>query len=426
MRLGRGVVEAALVTVAAIAGTLPLLAWHFGQISLVALPANLLVTPLFPLIFAGSGMTAIAGSIDAGFGEVAGWLAWLPLAWSVEVGRQAAAVPAASVRIDGFGALHAALLFAALLGVAARLGGPRSRKQREARGRRSLRWRLLEAPTAAAALGIGTALSIVVWPAVLEPDQATLDLHVLDVGQGDSLLAVSPSGATLLVDGGPDGRRVLRELGEVLPRQRRIDVMVATHPQADHVTGLFSVLERYEVGTLLVSPVHASRAVGQRLLDLAEASGTRVVVAEPGMLIEFGADVALDVLGPSIVDPDALNDSGVVLRLRHGEISMLLTADIEAEAELRLAREPWTLQSNVLKVGHHGSATSTTDLLLRRVRPSLAVISAGAGNQFGHPQGELLSRLTDEAETTLVVRTDVDGRIRLRSNGVSLTYRSVR
>jgi competence protein ComEC len=261
---------------------------------------------------------------------------------------------------------------------------------------------------------------------VLQPDGTTLDVYVLDVGQGDSLLAVSPSGATLMVDGGPDGRRVLRELGEVLPRQRRIDVMVATHPQADHVTGLFSVLERYDVGTLLISPVHASRALGQRLIDLAEASGTRIVVAEPGMLIDLGAGVALDVLGPSIVDVDALNDSGVVLRLRHGDISILLTGDIEAGAELRLAREPWALQSDVLKVGHHGSATSTTDLLLRRVRPSLAVISAGVGNQFGHPHDEVLARLAAESDSTVVLRTDVDGRIRLRSDGVSLTYRSAR
>ena len=355
-----------LVTIGAIAGTLPLLAWHFGQISLVALPANLLVTPLFPLIFAGSFLTAAAGIVDAGLGDVAGGLAWLPLAWFVEVGQQAAGVPAASVRVDGFGALHPALLFAALIGVAARLGGPRREPHPRPRDGQRLRWRELEAPTAAAALGIGVALCVVVWSAVLEPDQSTLDLYILDVGQGDSLLAVTPSGATLLVAGGPEGRRVLAELGEVLPRQRRIDVIVATHPQADHVAGLFAVLEQYRVGMLLISPVQTSRALGQRLLDLAEASGTRVVVAEPGMLIDLGAGVLVDVLGPSIIHPDALNNSGVVLRLRHGAVSMLLTADIEAEAELTLARRTWSLQSNVLKVTHHGSASSTTDLLLRR------------------------------------------------------------
>ena len=105
------------------------------------------------------------------------------------------------------------------------------------------------------------------------------------------------------------------------------------------------------------------------------------------MLISLGAGVELDVLGPTTVDADALNDSSVVLRLRHGDVSLLLTADIEAAAELALSRGSWELQSTALKVGHHGSATSTTDLLLRRVRPALALSSAGEGTSFGPPHG---------------------------------------
>ena len=250
-------------------------------------------------------------------------------------------------------------------------------------------------PAAAAAFGVLAALSIVIWSAVFDPGRDTFDLHVLDVGQGDSIVARAPNGSTVLIDGGPDGRRLLSELTEALPRgQRRIDLMVATHPQLDHVAGLFTVFERFEVGSLLVSPTNDQTALGLRLTALAVASGTRIVVAEAGMRIDLGAGVILDVLGPleglsrsGAANP---NNTAVVLRARHGGVAFLLASDLEAEAEILLARQGWELQSAVLKVAHHGSSTSTTDLLLRQVRPSLAVISAGARNTFGHPTDEVL------------------------------------
>ena len=415
-RIAGILLETSLVTAAAIAATTPLLALHFGELSLVALPVNLLVTPIFTWIFVGSFLTGIVGAAVPGLADEFGLLvAWLPLSWFVEVAEVGAGLPFAASKIDGFRVVHALILFGALGGLALQLQRPGRPRDPESG---TPAWREAEVPAAAATFGVLAALSIVIWSAVFDPGRDTFDLHVLDVGQGDSMVARAPNGSTVLIDGGPDGRRLLSELTEALPRgQRRIDIVVATHPQLDHVAGLFTVFERFEVGSLLVSPANGETELGVRLAALAVASGTPVVVAEAGMRIDLGAGVILDVLGPleglsrsGAANP---NNTAVVLRARHGGVAFLLAADLEAEAEILLARQGWDLRSAVLKVAHHGSSTSTTDLLLRQVRPSLAVISAGARNTFGHPTDEVLARLSG----VQVLRTDLDGTIILRSDG---------
>ena len=279
----------------------------------------------------------------------------------------------------------------------------------------------LEFPTAMTALGVLLAVNVVVWTALAAGEGETLDTHVLDVGQGDAILAVTPSQGTLLVDGGPDGQRLLAELSRALPAgHRRLDIVVATHPQADHVSGLFAALDRYRVGTLLVSPLNESTDLGRQLRAAAEARGVPVRTASSGMLLDLGGGVLVDVLAPEADLRDAadVNAGGVVLRLRHGDVALLLTADIGAAEELELSRAPWDLRAAALKLGHHGSATSTTDLLLRRVSPGVAVISAGASNSFGHPHAEVLARIAG----LVVLRTDSDGWVRLRSDGERLRY----
>ena len=265
------------------------------------------------------------------------------------------------------------------------------------------------------------AANVVVWGAVAWTDADTLDTHVLDVGQGDAILAVAPGGATMLVDGGADGQRLLGELGEALPPgRRRLDVVVVTHPDGDHVAGLFAALERYRVGMLIVSPLHDTRELGRLLREEAEAQGIPVLEARAGMLLSLGEEVQADVLAPVAGEEfgGGVNEASVVLRLRHGSVALLLTGDIDAAGELRLARGPWDLRSQALKVAHHGSKTSTTDLLLRRVSPEVSAISAGADNTFGHPHPGVLERLG----VAVVLRTDVDGRVRLRSDGETLRY----
>lgn len=427
-RLQGALLETAIVTLAAVAATLPLIALHFGRISLVAVPANLLVVPLFPLIFLGSLLTAVAGAMDAGLGEAVGWLlAWLPLSWFVELAEGAAGLPFASSQIDGFGLGHAVVLYGALVAVALWLrrgAAGRRRGGRETRREGGL-GQALEFPLAMTALGVLLSVNVVVWWAVVESEPETLDTHVLDVGQGDAIVAIAPGGETLLVDGGPDGQRLLRELAAALPAGRRgIDVVLATHPQADHIAGLFAVLDRYRVGVLLVSPLHDATEMGQQLRARAEAQGVPVRAASAGMLLRLGDEVLVDVLAPDpAVEPSTdPNAGGVVVRLRHGSVALLLTADIGAAQEVALARGPWDLRSAALKVAHHGSATSTSDVLLRRVGAGVAVISAGEDNPFGHPEAGVLERLSG----AVVLRTDEDGRVRLRSDGERLRYSTAR
>ena len=411
--------ETSVITLAAVAATLPLIALHFRRISLVAIPANLLVAPFFPAIFLGSLLTGIAGVIDPALGDATGWmLAWLPLSWFVVVAETGADLPFASTEIRGFGLAHAILLYVPLITAAwwlQRPVGDPSPAPRSAPRRSPAALGMV--PVASVLL----ALNLVVWSAVATGNDADLRVHALDVGQGDALLVIAPSGATLLVDGGPSGGALLREVARTLPRgDRSIDAVVATHPQADHITGLFSVLDRYSVGVLIVSPLNDRTDLGRRLREAASQHGVPVVVAEPGMLIDLGAGVRADILGPSEVGGGGrqINDAGVVLRLQYEHVAFLLAADLEAVGELALARTAWDLLADVLKVAHHGSRTSTMDLLLRRVQPSVAVISVGPGNGFGHPTAEVLDRL----QNVLVLRTDQDGAITLRSNGTDLRY----
>ena len=419
----RVLVETTVITVVATAATLPLIALYFERISLVAIPANLLVAPIFPLIFLGSLLTGVAGAISEAFGLGVGWLfAWLPLSWFVEVAQWLADLPFAAARIEGFSLWHAFVLYGVLIACTAWLyrGRPPGRAPRAPR-----RLPSLERPLAWLAAGVLIAVNVVVWSAVVQGDDDDLLVYALDVGQGDATLIRDPAGLTLLVDGGPDERVLIQRLAAVLPAgQRSIEAIVATHPQADHITGLFGVLDRYRVGTLYVSPAQDRTELGRRLVAAAIERGVPVEPLWAGMQLRLSDDTTVDVLAPSFplaeLRTAAINDTGVVLRLTYGDVRFLFTADLEAPAELRLATAPGDLAATVLKVGHHGSATSTTDLLLRRVQPAVAIISVGANNRFGHPHAGVIDRLAG----VTVLRTDQRGTVTFRSDGVTLRISS--
>lgn len=258
--------------------------------------------------------------------------------------------------------------------------------------------------------------------AATERGRATAALHLLDVGQGDAILLTSGS-ADILVDGGPDAV-ALQRLGAVRPAwDRRIEVLVLSHPQQDHFAGFLSLLEREQVGLLLLPRLAAESDLFRAFVEQVVESGIPVRFATAGQRITVGG-LVLTVLGP---DAETLalgannpNNGAVVLRAEfEGAFSALLTGDIERAAEHLLVRE-WgdSLDVDVLKVPHHGSKTSTTVRLLKAASPSLALISSGAGNRFGHPHHAVLTRLgevpslrTDEQGTiSLIVR---DGRTQL-------------
>ncbi len=255
-----------------------------------------------------------------------------------------------------------------------------------------------------------------------------LKVAFLNIGQGDAILIEAPSGNQVLIDGGP-GRSVLRELGKVLPfYDRRIDVVLATHPDADHIGGLPDVLEKYKVDLYIESGANHDTKLFENLNSKIEKlslsageTGIKKLEARKGMIIDLGRGAKLEILFP-VVDPSEMesNTASIVARLVYGESEFLLTGDSPIAIENYLVNYvgSQSLQSDVLKAGHHGSRTSTSASFVSAVSPQFVVISAGKENKYGHPHQEVLDIVNNFGAK--ILRTDLSGRIIFESDGVNL------
>lgn len=263
-------------------------------------------------------------------------------------------------------------------------------------------------------IGITTWLIILVWLVTnAQPEQKVV---FLDVGQGDATL-LQDGNYQILVDGGP-GMKVLEELGEQMAwMDKRLDVIILTHPQEDHMEGLVHVIERYKVGLVIIPRVATDTLLQKEWLKRIQEKGIDWRFAWAGQRI-LTDDMEVNILAPfdDGVVVNNVNDASVVARVDFGNknigadhLSFLLTGDAEKKVEnILLARtEPGLIDSDVLKVGHHGSKTSSTPAMVKAVAPQAAVISVGADNKFGHPAQEVLDRLKDIP----VWRTDEDGAV---------------
>lgn len=256
-----------------------------------------------------------------------------------------------------------------------------------------------------------------------------LTVTFLNIGQGDAILIDSPTGNQLLIDGGA-GRSILRELGRVMPfYDKKIDVILATHPDADHIGGLSDVFKKYKTSTFVESGVEADTNVYKELKKMIVAKATRgeieIIEARKGMVFDLGGGALLEILFPDR-DPTGLetNTASIVSRLTYGESEFLLTGDSPSSIEKYLVsledglQGDFSLKSDVLKAGHHGSRTSTSEGFVKAVDPQYAVISAGLNNKYHHPQQEVLDILTDA--NIKILRTDLSGRIVFTSDGINL------
>jgi competence protein ComEC len=272
---------------------------------------------------------------------------------------------------------------------------------------------------------IGLALvAIGLWAAVFSPLLAAKELvvSVIDVGQGDSILVESPSGKTLLIDGGPKYKRSDAGRRFVLPYLHKkginkIDILVLTHPHDDHVGGLPSVLKDLPVGLVFDSgQIHTSQSYLE-FLKLIYDKKIPYKVARAGEQLDLGGGVIGLVLNPvePFIEESALNNNSVVIRLTYGKATLLLAGDLEKAGEEQILAAGYEIKSSILKAGHHGSRTSSSLEFLQKVRPKVALISAGAKNKFHHPHPSTLKRF--EELGIKVYRTDLNGNITLRSDG---------
>jgi len=260
------------------------------------------------------------------------------------------------------------------------------------------------------------------WLALRGLPDGKLHVYFLDVGQGDAILIQAPDGRQILVDGGPSPTALLNELGAVLPFwDRSLDLVVLTHPDGDHITGLIPLLDRYRVARVLDTRLSETAPLAAAWRDGLARHRIERTVAERGMRIPLGrAQLVVLHPGPRPLRGTASDDNNnaIVLRLEYGQTSLLLTGDAEAEAETDMLNAGLPLRSDLLKIGHHGSKGSTSAPFVAAVAPRWAVIQVGAENAFGHPHPEILKRLA--AAQTETFRTDQNGRIEAISDGRTL------
>ena len=421
-------IASVIVSTTTTLATLPLVAWHFGEIPLMSVPATVLAMPAMPAALLGAMATALAGLLATPLAVALGTLAWAPLAWLTWV---ADAMPALLLSAPWLTPEVMAAWLSVLALLAALVSSGRMRRA-VAGLRRRPRWRPggLSALLAGGIPVVAIATLLLVGQLGGAKADGLLHVYVLDIGQGDAIFVVTPDGRQMLIDGGPDAQSVMTALDPLLPPgDRSLDVVAATHLDGDHVGGLLGVLTRYRAGVVLQSQSAGESEDAtlypqwRAVLDHHEHP---TAVVRAGHNIALGRNVNFEVLHPP-ADGSLTgkrydsNDASTVMRLDYGEVSFLLTGDIEADAERYLvATAGEKLQADVLKASHHGSRTSTTSTFLAAVGPRSTAVSAGRDNRFGHPHPDVMARLESLVGAHHVFLTARDGTIEYVSDGKTL------
>ena len=242
---------------------------------------------------------------------------------------------------------------------------------------------------------------------------SSFKLAFFDVGQGDAIFFQTPQGHPVLIDGGPDAKVLLR-LGEIMPFwDKTLDLVVLTHPDADHIAGLVSVFASYEVKNVLWTGKTRDTKVFEAFTQALKKEGAKEIMARAGQRILFeGSKAQLEILYPQdgiVLYKEKSNETSLIIRLVYGEHKVLRLGDTTKKIEKRLMAAGSELEANILKIAHHGSKTSTARELLEAVEPSIAIIFVGENNRFGHPSSETLANLAEYG--IIIRRTDQEGTI---------------
>lgn len=385
------------------------MAFYFHRVTIAALPANILSLPLMEIMMPAAVLAVFVGYFSMLLAKIPAFVAGLALEGITHTIRLFGGLRISDARVATPSLL---VVLAASLAIAIALLLARKR--------------LTYSFAGIAVLGL-SALWIAVVPASPQFKPGALEVTAIDVGQGDSLLVVLPEGHTLLVDAGglPQWAHSDFDMGEEVVSPylwsrgiSHLDAVAITHPHADHIGGMTAVLENFHPRELWMA-ANTSGPEMNRLLREAHQLGIAVVPHSEGDEFTEGK-VTFHILAPSPSDEESArnaNEISLVMKISYGKTSALLEGDAEKKAERRIAEED--AQADLLKVAHHGSATSTIPELLDAVRPRFAVISVGANNVYGHPRPEVLQRLAAAHVSTY--RTDLAGAISFYLDGKTVT-----
>ena len=416
------------VTLASIIAVWPLIAYYFGIFSLSGPIATFLLTPVLPVIIVLGTLTALLGLASGLVAQFFGWLVWPFLTYMIVVVNGLGSPSFASIKIDSLSPI-VIVVYYIILALLIWLHGRWSKVRNLFSGtagvmqagvniisgfRSKLKWVIV--PLLVIAI-------LVSYTAATLPDDK-LRVSFLDVGQGDAIL-IQKGSTQILIDGGPSPQAIAQDLSDQMPFwDRSIDLAILTHPHTDHLAGLLEVMRRYDVGQVLYPRSEGESLLYDEWVRFTGEAGIKSIIAQAGQEIDLGDGVILEVLWP-LKNPvegsesDADNNSVVVL-LKDGDISFLLTGDSMSEAEWELIRARADIKGTVIKVAHHGSASSTMAQFLAVVNPQVAVITVGANNTYNLPNSDVVFRLEECVGESNVYRTDLNGTITFITDGERL------
>jgi len=260
-------------------------------------------------------------------------------------------------------------------------------------------------------------------PAASQADNA-LVVHFIDVGQGDSILIQAPSGKNMLIDAGTNASAsaVVNYLKN--RKIKRLDILVATHPHEDHIGGMDAVINKFDIGMIYMPDVSTNTKTYADVLTAVKNRKLKVTTAAAGIQMDLGPGLQVRMFAPNSDKYDDMNNYSAVIKLTYSNTSFLFTGDAQSLSEQEMLTKGYDLKADVLKVGHHGSNSSTSPGFLKAVSPEYAVISVGKGNDYGHPHKETLTKLA--GANVKVFRTDKNGTIIARSNGNTILWETAK
>jgi len=428
------------VSLGAIVATWPIIAYDFGRVSLAGLPATILAAPALPAIMITSGIAALLGLVSTNPGMVAGWVAWLPLSYLLWVSQGFAALPAASIPVQSLPVSFVIGYYAHIVSISFTVAYRERlktfyRKIRESVIGKLARWigtrartlfdRISWKPVTFALAPI----AILIWTATLiAPVRGKAEVSFLNVSQGESILIRTPANHYILIDGGYGGQSLNLELAKRLPFwQRKLDLVVLTTRNPEHMNGVREALQRYQVKELWQVTASPPKPITQfpgrgdpdgvslSWEDLLIAKGVHSLSAERGLKLKEGDYLTLEIL-----EPEDSKGYYMVLRLQVGGVSFLFTSDIDESTERALMADRVNLESTILKVANYGSASSTSEGFLARVNPVAAVVTGGINDAFGHPTAEVMERLKQKVGDAHLYVTWQHGAIDFTTDGKRL------